>query len=712
MLPLLVGVLTSSGPFPLTVESIMRGPALVGHAPRRLQWSADGTQIGFTWAKTDGSKDPAYKSYVVKADGSGLAEGALPRETPPNRNAWDGGSKSGSKTIYEEGGDLWVYDSISKETKRTLETPEREREPRFVSGSSDIVFIRSDNVWKLTSDGKTVQLTDIRLDSSKDDPTVPGAAKVVAPPNFRKSLSLSPDGRVAIVAMQENQKEDRQSMVPTYVTSSGYSELIPTYPKVGGPQTETKIKTIDLANGASADLDFPKRGRMGQFRWSPDGKFGVAWAFSEDSEDGWLYSLETAKNSAKIIWTEHNDAWIGGPGRGLLGWLPDSSRVYFSSENKGFANLMTVEPSGDNPKNLIGGAFEVSEVQLDEPRNRFIFVSSEKGPSFREICSVPLEGGPRTKLADYSADEDAEFAMSPDGKEFAIVRSSSNRPAELFIRGKQVTVTPTEEWLAGPWIDPPIVMVPARDGTPVPARMYKPKRWKKGGPAVIFVHGAGYLQNVYSGWSHYYREYMFHHLLMEKGYMVLDMDYRGSAGYGSAWRTAIYRHMGGTDLTDHVDGAAWLVKEHGVDAKRLGIYGGSYGGFITFMAMFTTPDVFAAGAALRPVADWTNYNHGYTAPILNTPSEDKIAYERSSPINFVSGLKGALLICHGMVDVNVQFQDSVRVVQKLIELGKTNWWVAPYPVEDHAFTRPESWTDEYRRILELFENTIGSNRKK
>ncbi|MEQ1934399.1 MAG: prolyl oligopeptidase family serine peptidase, partial [Fimbriimonadaceae bacterium] len=267
------------------------------------------------------------------------------------------------------------------------------------------------------------------------------------------------------------------------------------------------------------------------------------------------------------------------------------------------------------------------------------------------------------------------------------------------------------EWHAGPWIDPPIVMVPARDGTLVPARMYKPKKWKKGGPAVIFVHGAGYLQNVYAGWSHYYREYMFHHLLMEKGYMVLDMDYRGSAGYGSAWRTAIYRHMGGTDLTDHVDGANWLVKEHGVDAKRLGIYGGSYGGFITFMAMFTTPDVFAAGAALRPVGDWANYNHGYTAPILNTPSEDKIAYERSSPINFVGGLKGALLICHGMVDVNVQFQDSVRIVQKLIELGKTNWWVAPYPVEDHAFTRPESWTDEYRRILELFENHIGAKRR-
>ena len=228
---------------------------------------------------------------------------------------------------------------------------------------------------------------------------------------------------------------------------------------------------------------------------------------------------------------------------------------------------------------------------------------------------------------------------------------------------------------------------------------------------MVFVHGAGYLQNVFHGWSYYYREYMFHHLLMENGYAVLDIDYRASAGYGSAWRTAIYRHMGGKDLNDVVDGAKYMVRELGAAPDRLGVYGGSYGGFITLMAMFTTPDIFKSGAALRPVGDWANYHHGYTSPILNTPKEDPEAYKVSSPINFVEGLKGNLLICHGMVDSNVQFQDSVRIVEKLIELGKQNWSVAPYPVEDHAFVRPESWTDEYRRIFNLFETTIGNRRK-
>ncbi|HEY8955650.1 alpha/beta hydrolase family protein, partial [Chitinophaga sp.] len=238
------------------------------------------------------------------------------------------------------------------------------------------------------------------------------------------------------------------------------------------------------------------------------------------------------------------------------------------------------------------------------------------------------------------------------------------------------------------------------------ARLYTPDPAKNNGAAVIFVHGAGYLQNAHKWWSSYFREYMFHNLLTDKGYTVLDMDYRGSAGYGRNWRTGIYRHMGGKDLDDEVDGAKYLAEKLQVDARRIGIYGGSYGGFMTLMALFTQPDVFASGAALRSVTDWAHYNHGYTSNILNEPFTDSIAYRRSSPIYFAEGLKGKLLMCHGMVDTNVHFQDIVRLSQRLIELGKNNWELAVYPVEDHGFTTPSSWTDEYKRILLLFESTL------
>jgi dipeptidyl aminopeptidase/acylaminoacyl peptidase len=164
--------------------------------------------------------------------------------------------------------------------------------------------------------------------------------------------------------------------------------------------------------------------------------------------------------------------------------------------------------------------------------------------------------------------------------------------------------------------------------------------------------------------------------------------------------------MGGKDLDDAVDAAKFLAETQGVDPGRIGIYGGSYGGFITLMAMFTSPGTFAAGAALRPVTDWAHYNHPYTSDILGIPPEDVEAYRKSSPIYFAEGLQGALLICHGMVDTNVHFSDSVRLAQRLIELRKENWELAVYPVENHGFEEPTSWADEYKRILRLFEENL------
>jgi len=166
--------------------------------------------------------------------------------------------------------------------------------------------------------------------------------------------------------------------------------------------------------------------------------------------------------------------------------------------------------------------------------------------------------------------------------------------------------------------------------------------------------------------------------------------------------------MGGKDLSDQVDGARYLVSEEGVDADRIGLYGGSYGGFITLMGLFTAGDTFKSGAALRSVTDWAHYNNGYTGRILNLPQDDEEAYEQSSPIYFAENFRPDqhLVMLHGMVDTNVHYSDVVRLAQRLIELGKQNWELASYPVESHGFVEPASWTDEYRRIFELFERTL------
>jgi len=359
-------------------------------------------------------------------------------------------------------------------------------------------------------------------------------------------------------------------------------------------------------------------------------------------------------------------------------------------------------------KALTSGNWEVYNPELSRDGKYFWFTANITHPGIRHFYRMRIQGGTPEQIT--SMDGGNEISVSPDEKWLAIRHSKGNQPWELYlqenktgVKAIQLTHSTTAEFKSYPWRMPEYVTFTADDGATIYARLYRPEKPEQNGPAVIFVHGAGYLQNAHQWWSSYYKEYMFHNLLVDNGYTVLDIDFRGSAGYGRNWRTGIYRHMGGKDLSDYVDGAKYLVEKHGVSPQKIGLYGGSYGGFITLMAMFKHPDIFAAGAALRSVTDWAHYNHGYTSNILNTPVEDSLAYVRSSPIYFADGLQGALLMCHGMVDDNVQFQDIVRITQRLIELGKENWELAVYPVESHAFTEPSSWVDEYKRIYKLFE---------
>jgi dipeptidyl aminopeptidase/acylaminoacyl peptidase len=461
---------------------------------------------------------------------------------------------------------------------------------------------------------------------------------------------------------------------------------------------------------------------------SDDGAHTVMSVRAQDNKDRWLVKVDPSTGKATVLDRLHDDAWIrlqsissgaGGFGAGGAGiaWLPDNRRFLFLAEKDGWMHLYSLDASAATPqaRQLTTGNWEVTSAELSKDRTTIFLTTNEVHLGERHFYTMPVDGGTRTKITTTTGSHNV--TVSPDEGTLAVIHSYSTKPPELHVmpftagaESKRVTTTPTEEWRSFKWIDPKVITYKARDGVDVYARLYTPEmigaRRDPRRPAVVFVHGAGYLQNAHKYWSTYYREYMFHNLLASLGYVVLDPDYRASSGYGRDWRTAIYRHMGGHDLNDVVDGAKFLAATERVDPRRIGVYGGSYGGFITLMAMFTTPDVFAAGAALRPVTDWSHYNHGYTSNILNTPVADPDAFKKSSPIYFADGLKGRLLIAHGMVDTNVFFQDSVRLAQRLIELRKDNWELAAYPVENHGFTEETSWADEYRRILKLFEETL------
>jgi dipeptidyl aminopeptidase/acylaminoacyl peptidase len=784
-------------PFELTVDSIMRGPRLVGYPPSGVYWSQDSQRVYFRWKLASEPRLKEMSLYVVNRDGTGLRRltDEEAKQAPPANGEL---SKDKTMTVFTDEGDLFIYDHAKGARRQITKTVDAETNAHFTFDQKRIYFTRANNLYVMTLDGGILeQLTDIRIGAAAPTGTPKGTdsqeyvkkeeralldavreraeqreeqekkrkerekRKPFAIPTGQNvvNLNLSPDAKYVIATISEPGTGSKNVIVPNYVTESAYTEDIPGRTKVGDTQNRTRLVIINVETGETKNVDHgqklpatapPQRTEMNateqavsipttrdsdridsqakaptvkdrdvqlsQLQWSDDGKNAVLMARAADNKDRWVMLLDPATGKTKVLATVHDDAWVDGPGANTLGWLPDNTHVYFESERDGWAQLYSVSINGGEPTQLTSGQFEVSEVRLSQDKTKFYFTSGEGSVFQRHLWSMPTSGGARTQITGLPGLNQVD--ISPDETMLADVRSYSNKPPELYLFAnrpgdektvltiKPVTNSPIPEFFTNDWIDPQLVSFKARDGATVWGRLYIASNYKPGGPAVLFVHGAGYLQNVHRWWSQYYREYMFNHLLMERGFVVLDIDYRGSAGYGRDWRTGIYRHMGGKDLTDHLDAVNYLVKEHGVDPKRIGIYGGSYGGFITLMAMFTQPDVFAAGAALRPVTDWAHYNNGYTGNILNLPQNDAESYKQSSPIYFANGLKGHLLICHGMVDLNVNFQDTVRLVEKLIELRKTNWEVAPYPVEDHGFEREESWADEYKRILKLFVDNL------
>jgi dipeptidyl aminopeptidase/acylaminoacyl peptidase len=493
--------------------------------------------------------------------------------------------------------------------------------------------------------------------------------------------------------------------------------------KVGDEQNTSRAGILHTATGevvwidsAPQDYESQNPARVFNAGWNDTGTTAFVFTVSFDDKDRWLWSVDASTGERTLLDHLHDDAWVAGPCFSqCVGFVPGTDRVYFVSEESGYAHLYAIDADGSDKQALTSGSWEVLSVTMPEDRSRFFLRTNEGSPFNEHAYWMEFDGSDRERLTDGNGRFNA--TLSPDGERVAIVRDVANHPPELFVADAddarsmdQITMTPTEEWLSFGWIEPEIIRFEAEDGTMVPARIYRPADMgaEAHGGAVIFVHGAGYLHNIHNYWSSYYREYQFNQFLAANGYTVLDIDYRGSAGYGAEWRTDIYRWMGGKDMSDQVDGARYLAANEGIDPARVGLYGGSYGGFITLMGLFTAGDTFKSGAALRSVTDWAHYNHGYTSRILNLPDNDEEAYEKSSPIYFAENFQPDqhLVMLHGMVDTNVHFSDVVRLSQRLIELGKENWELAVYPVENHGFVEPTSWTDEYRRIFELFERTL------
>lgn len=569
---------------------------------------------------------------------------------------------------------------------------------------------------------------------------------------------LSPDGRWMLVVTAPAHHDDGKSPdVIHYVTDSGYTETEAARTYVGrddpAPQSlllldlaahkvwplstdnlpgikDDPLKAIRaqtiaaLEKAGHADeakvlqapavrpvtialIDSDSNG--GGIAWSDDGRQAAVQLRAIDNKDRWLATVDFANHALVSQDRLHDNAWINWSFNDF-GWEKDNRTLWYLSEASGWSRLYVKPLTGAAKALTDNSRFEVSQPQLSPDGKWFYLLANKAAPYSYDVYRVPAGGGELARVTQYEGVDG--FTLSPDGSRLAVLHSAPYLLDQLAVQPaaggtpRELTDTMKRGFTARPWIQPQFVEVPSSHGAGVVyAKYYGPANETDAPasrPAVIFVHGAGYLQDVSKQETYYVREQMFQNLLVQQGYVVLDMDYRGSAGYGRDWRDAIYRHMGHPELEDLLDGKAWLVKQHGVDPKRVGIYGGSYGGFMTEMALLRAPGEFAAGAALRPPADWATYNDEYTSNILNAPQLDPEAYKASSPIKYAQNLQDPLLIEHGLIDNNVMASDSMRLYQRFVELHKKNFWISLYPLERHEFEHADDWFDEYRRIDELF----------
>ncbi len=747
----------------LTVRQIMQGPGILGTAPANPRFSADGSVVYFRWnnpARLDSmnalTPEDAYDHYLDLEKDAGTwqldiatrslakLDDAVADTTAPDDSAWD---RERRRRVEIRNGDVFLVDAGGR-TRRITATVARERSPQISPDGRTAWFRSGNDVFAVAWEGgPATQITNLAL---SDDPE----AKKPSPQRqylidqqkelfveFKERgekkkeddpkriylgsgieinrMLVSPTGRFVALGITKPAAGEQKPVIPLVVTESGYTETEEVRSHVGDEQESQYVMFVDLEGDSLVKLAAEETMAVEAMSWSPSADDLLLRGIAQDWHDRYFMVASPAergpdgKVAARVLDRFHDDAWVDGPAFYETGaWMPDGKAIYFISEPGGWGHLYTVSLSGRRTQ-LTHGAYEVHDAIIDEKHGRWFLITNEDHPGSRRVYTMNLDGSGKKLLTPGRGWYDLTF--SGDMNRAVVIHSTSTTPPELFLfdpssgeLGGPLTQSTTAVFRSWQWLEPERIVFRASDGVGVPAHLFRPERFG-GTPnhaGVIFIHGAGYLHNVVDCWSPYYREFMFNTMLAARGYTVLNIDYRASEGYGRDWRTAIYKHMGGRDLDDIVDGARLLVSDYGVGKNRVGVYGGSYGGFLTLMAMFKYPDDIASGAALRSVTDWAHYNHWYTVRILGTPVDDPEAYRRSSPIYFAEGLKGNLLILHGLRDDNVLAEDDIRLSQRLIELGKENWEMALHPVERHGYVRASSWTDQMTRAFKLFERTL------
>lgn len=703
-----IGVLQAEN---LTLERLFTRPYVWGTSPEQLKWSKQNHALVFLW---NASGRRFLDLYAYHADSQELVRltdlesqkddlTLTPDEKDARRRQYPmplpgiaeqfDVSADGARVTFVYRGDVFVASTAStKPVLRLTRTKEVESAPHFSPDGGRIAYLRAGQIYVHNcGDGALSQITDV----------TGGAVR---------EFEWSPDGsRIAYrVAPAE-----RTVLLPNY---SGQFVVAPAVPRsLGGDPVESTLWIVPAEGGKptrGADSPFGASVTWTQpLAWSPDSTRVLQVAIHRQAKQLAVFVTDL-KGQTTVVYQESDPRWIYSS---AALWSPDGSEILFSSERDGFAHLYKTSAAGGTPIQLTHGDWETFPGRFgSDPQwvGKFIyFGSTEVSTAERHFYRIHPDGTAKEQLTQGSGIN--RGFVAPDGA-VAYLRGDRQNPAEVYVNGRQVTRSTQAGFAQYPWPEIRYVRYKSRhDGKLVSAKVFLPPGYRlddrNATPrlAIFFIHGAGYASSVYKQWGAYLPiAHVFNSYLANRGYVVIDPDYRGSSGYGRDWRSDVYLQLGGPDLGDVLGGVDYLHGLGNIDLSKLGIWGISYGGFMTNMALFKAPGVFQAGVAWAAVNDWENYTDPYTRQRLTTPQENPEAFQRSSPITFSGNLKNHLLMLHGMVDDNVLFQDAVQLTEKLIHEGKSFEHFF-YPEESHLFYRDESLRDAFRRTSEWFDRYLG-----
>ncbi|HEY0493280.1 MAG TPA: DPP IV N-terminal domain-containing protein [Candidatus Dormibacteraeota bacterium] len=566
-------------------------------------------------------------------------------------------------------------------------------DPQITADGRHVFFVRENEVWCVDESGER------KLTSGSAPGVTNGLAEFVAQEELDRSHGYWPSPSGDLVAFE--QVDERH--IPVYpIVHQGKPVLEieeHRYPFAGMANARVKLGVVRTSGGRPTFMDLGiEEGYIARVDWHPDGRLLVQW-LSRDWQQLELLAYDITTGAGKGIMVDEIKPWVNL--HDDLRFVKSTGEFTWSSERSGFRHLYVYRPDGSLERQLTSGEWLVdATIALDEERRQLYFVGWRETPLERQLFRVSLDGGEAERLTRDAGMHGA--AIAPDFSTFVELAEDRMSPPSITVRAVSGAVRHTLHRPAA--VDlalrpPELHTFKTSDGVELHAAVYRPEQSAKA-PVIVSVYGGPGPQMVNESWAQTVD--LRAQILSERGFIVLKVDNRGSARRGLKFEAPIKHRMGGIEVQDQVEGVRWLGSLGFADLSRVGIFGWSYGGYMTLMAMLRAPELFKVGVAGAPVTDQAGYDTAYTEKYMGTPMENPDGYRESAVLTHVDRLQGKLLVIHGMIDENVHFRHTARLMQAFIDAGKP-FETLLYPNERHMPRSERDRTDMERRVLEFFE---------